>query len=133
MFRAPTCRILVTDCRTQPQSGQGFVKDCDRTDADAEATRGRIVPIGALFRRSRCAARAQPLNGRHSQNQGSSDMKTAAMRTAGVVLAATALLAPALLATAVDAQPKPETRSAMLQKLVDCRKLTDESARLACY
>jgi hypothetical protein len=60
--------------------------------------------------------------------QGSNDMKTAAMRTAGVVLTATALLT-----TMASAQPKPETRSAMLQKLVDCRKLTDETARLACY
>jgi hypothetical protein len=59
-------------------------------------------------------------------------MKTAAMRTAGVALAA-AFLAPTFLPTGANAQPKPEARSAMLQKLVDCRKLTDESARLACY
>ncbi|TAJ69190.1 MAG: hypothetical protein EPO51_24475 [Phenylobacterium sp.] len=51
-----------------------------------------------------------------------------AMRTMGVALAAAALCGPA-----ANAQPKPEARSAMLQKLVDCRKLTDESARLACY
>lgn len=54
-------------------------------------------------------------------------MKTA-KRAAGLALAATAFLA-----TGANAQPKPEGRSAMLQKLVDCRKLTDEGARLACY
>ncbi|MBU2096132.1 MAG: hypothetical protein KJ775_19605 [Alphaproteobacteria bacterium] len=60
------------------------------------------------------------------------DMKTAAIRAAGLALAAT-LLAPALLSAGANAQPKPEARSAMLQKLVDCRKVTDETARLACY
>jgi len=59
--------------------------------------------------------------------QSASDMKTAAIRTAGLALAA------ALISTGANAQPKPEARSAMLQKLVDCRKLTDEAARLACY
>jgi hypothetical protein len=54
-------------------------------------------------------------------------MKTMAMRAMGVALAA------ALCAPAAQAQPKVEARSAMLQKLVDCRKLTDESARLTCY
>lgn len=63
--------------------------------------------------------------------QGANDMKTAAMRTAGLALAA-AVLAP-ILPTGALAQPKPEARSAMLQKLIDCRKLTDEGARLACY
>lgn len=55
-------------------------------------------------------------------------MNTMAMRTMGMALAAAVLCGPA-----ANAQPKPEARSAMLQKLVDCRKLTDESARLACY
>jgi len=64
--------------------------------------------------------------------QGANDMKTAAKRTAGVLLAA-ALLAPIVLPAAAHAQPKGEARSAMLQKLIDCRKLTDEAARLACY
>ena len=36
-------------------------------------------------------------------------------------------------ATAAVAQPKPEARAAIVQKLVDCRKLTEDSARLACY
>lgn len=53
-------------------------------------------------------------------------MKTAAIWTAG-------LAAAALLATTASAQPKPEARSAVLQALVDCRKLTDAAARLACY
>ena len=65
--------------------------------------------------------------------ESSNDMKTAAMRTAGVVLTAAALLAPNLLPTGASAQVKAEARSAMLQKLIDCRKLTDEAARLACY
>jgi hypothetical protein len=36
-------------------------------------------------------------------------------------------------ATVAAAQPKPEGRTQMLQELVDCRKVTDDSARLACY
>lgn len=62
-------------------------------------------------------------------NLGLNHMLTAANRMAGLALAASVLA----LATAADAQPKLESRSAMLQKLVDCRKLTDETARLACY
>jgi len=54
-------------------------------------------------------------------------MKTKAM------WAATALLAVVVGGAAADAQPKGEPRSAMLQKLVDCRKITDEAGRLACY
>ena len=42
-------------------------------------------------------------------------------------------LLAALATTTAVAQPKGEARSAMLQKLVDCRKVTDEAARLACY
>jgi hypothetical protein len=59
-------------------------------------------------------------------------MKTA-MRTAGLALTAAVCLAPIPMATGANAQPKAEARSAMLQKLIDCRKLTDEAARLACY
>jgi hypothetical protein len=54
-------------------------------------------------------------------------MTTMAVRVIGVALAA------ALCGTGASAQTKPEARSAMLQKLVDCRKLTEEPARLACY
>ncbi|OHB27608.1 MAG: hypothetical protein A2790_16390 [Phenylobacterium sp. RIFCSPHIGHO2_01_FULL_69_31] len=54
-------------------------------------------------------------------------MKTVAMWAVGVAVAAS------LGGSASQAQPKGESRSAMLQKLVDCRKLTDESQRLACY
>jgi len=54
-------------------------------------------------------------------------MKTMAKWTAVVVGVV------ALGASSAGAQPKGEARSAMLQKLVDCRKLTDEQARLACY
>jgi hypothetical protein len=34
---------------------------------------------------------------------------------------------------ALAAPPKPEGRAAALQKLADCRKLSDNAARLACY
>lgn len=54
-------------------------------------------------------------------------MKTVAMWAVGAAVAAS------LGGSASQAQPKGESRSAMLQKLVDCRKLTDESQRLACY
>ena len=53
-------------------------------------------------------------------------MKTMAMFAASVALAAA-------LGGAAQAQPKGEARSVMLQKLVDCRKITDESQRLTCY
>lgn len=43
------------------------------------------------------------------------------------------LLTAAGLATAALAQPKGEGRAQILQELVDCRKLTDDTARLACY
>ncbi|WP_296595623.1 hypothetical protein [Phenylobacterium sp.] len=55
-------------------------------------------------------------------------MNMKAIWAAGAVAAAIC----ALGATA-EAQPKAEPRSAMLQKLVDCRKITDEAGRLACY
>jgi hypothetical protein len=48
---------------------------------------------------------------------------------AAMVLAA---LAVALGGAAV-AQPKGESRAAVVQKLVDCRKITDDAQRLACY
>lgn len=43
------------------------------------------------------------------------------------------LAAAAAGATAATAQPKDEGRAHILQELVDCRKLTDDAARLACY
>ena len=45
----------------------------------------------------------------------------------GLVLAAATGLGVA------GAQPKGEGRAAIVQKLVDCRKLTDNTQRLACY
>jgi hypothetical protein len=33
----------------------------------------------------------------------------------------------------VTAQPAPMARTGVLQRLVDCRKLTEDAARLACY
>lgn len=45
-------------------------------------------------------------------------------------------LAAALVATfsgAAAAQTKPDARAGLVQKLADCRKLTDDKARLACY
>jgi hypothetical protein len=47
------------------------------------------------------------------------------------VLLAGALAAPEL--SAAPAQVKTEGRARELQKLMDCRKLTDNAARLACY
>ncbi len=55
-------------------------------------------------------------------------MKTNAQR--GLVLALGVL---ALSGGAAAAQPKAEGRAAIVQKLMDCRKLTDNAARLACY
>jgi hypothetical protein len=52
-------------------------------------------------------------------------------------LAAAGLLAMALaaapLAAAPPATPKAEGRAEALQHLIDCRKLTDNTARLACF
>ena len=53
-------------------------------------------------------------------------MKTVRVAAFGVVLAGA-------IAAAAGAQPKAEGRAAIVQKLVDCRKLTDATARLACY
>lgn len=36
-------------------------------------------------------------------------------------------------ASAAAAQPKPETRAAVVQALMDCRKVSGEAARLSCY
>ncbi|MFZ5718966.1 MAG: hypothetical protein ACOY5Y_05795 [Pseudomonadota bacterium] len=47
-------------------------------------------------------------------------------------LPALALLAVGVAAPAA-AQPKPPERAAIVQGLVDCRKLTDDAQRLACY
>jgi len=55
-------------------------------------------------------------------------MKMNAARSLGMALAVVALGAGA-----VSAQPKAEGRAAIVQKLVDCRKVTDDAARLACY
>jgi hypothetical protein len=48
-------------------------------------------------------------------------------------LAAAALSALALAGAAAGAPPKAEGRAGLLQGLIDCRKLTDAAARLACY
>lgn len=42
------------------------------------------------------------------------------------------IVAPLAVSVAV-AQPKAEGRAALVQRLSDCRKLTDDSARLGCY
>lgn len=52
-------------------------------------------------------------------------------RRAGI--AAAAVAAAALSATAVSAQPKVEGRAQILQRLLDCRSVADDAARLACY
>jgi hypothetical protein len=48
---------------------------------------------------------------------------------------ARAVLAIALVAAAgpASAQPKPDSRAAIVQKLTDCRKIADDKGRLACY
>jgi hypothetical protein len=48
-------------------------------------------------------------------------------------LALLAILGLATLGGMALAEPRTEGRAAIVQKLVDCRKLTDDSARLACY
>ena len=50
-------------------------------------------------------------------------------RAIGLSLAA----ALALGAGAADAQPKARDRAVTIQKLIDCRAVTDSAARLACY
>ena len=44
-----------------------------------------------------------------------------------------ALAVGLLAATSAHAQTKPPGRTAIVQALTDCRKLTDDAARLACY
>lgn len=44
-----------------------------------------------------------------------------------------AVLALGIFAGEAQAQARVEGRSALVQKLADCRKLTDNAARLACY
>jgi hypothetical protein len=60
-------------------------------------------------------------------------MKTIGMAAAGLGVAALILGGAAAVAPPAVAQPKGEARAALLTKLVDCRKLTDNAARLACY
>lgn len=48
-------------------------------------------------------------------------------------MAAGLIAATAIGVSAVSAQPKAEGRTEMLQRLVDCRKVADDAARLACY
>jgi hypothetical protein len=50
-------------------------------------------------------------------------------------LAATGIVLAALLAAPLAAAPAntPQERAKELQQLIDCRKLTDNTARLACY
>ena len=59
-------------------------------------------------------------------------MKTNAMWATGALLA-TALGVGAMSGGTAGAQPKGEARAAMLQKLLDCRKIAGEADRLACY
>lgn len=56
-------------------------------------------------------------------------MKTVRVRTVCLALAGLGLMSAA---TAI-AQPKPESRAATVQKLMDCRKVTDDAGRLACF
>ncbi len=53
-------------------------------------------------------------------------------RVVGLALAGCALAAVALAAPPPDPK-KPEARAEELQKLLDCRKLADNTARLACF
>lgn len=49
------------------------------------------------------------------------------------ILTALAVLAVVSPVAQAQAQPKSEGRAAIVQKLADCRKITDSTARLACY
>lgn len=44
-----------------------------------------------------------------------------------------ALAALAVAGAPASAQPRPPERAAIVQSLVDCRKMADDAARLACY
>jgi hypothetical protein len=48
-------------------------------------------------------------------------------------LALAALLACAAAVPGAAAQPRSDDRAALVQKLADCRKTTDDGARLSCY
>lgn len=72
---------------------------------------------------------AERLNGRNGINGRQSMRSSRRVWATGVGLA----IAGAVLAGAAGAQPKPEARAAVLQKLTDCRKVTDGATRLACY
>lgn len=48
-------------------------------------------------------------------------------------MAAAVAATAAMGVSAVSAQPKAEGRTEMLQRLVDCRKVAEDAARLACY
>ncbi len=56
-------------------------------------------------------------------------METLRARTACLVLATLGVA----LAPAAGAQPKGESRAAIVQKLMDCRKVSDDAGRLACF
>lgn len=50
-----------------------------------------------------------------------------------LAMTATAILAGGAGGTTAHAQPAGEGRAAVVQRLADCRKITDDGARLACY
>jgi hypothetical protein len=54
-------------------------------------------------------------------------LRPALLTVSVCAFAATSVAGPAA------AQPKVEGRAALLQQLADCRKLTDDAARLGCY
>jgi hypothetical protein len=56
---------------------------------------------------------------------------SARLAAAGVLLAV--LAAPPIAAAAPAPKPSAQERAKELQQLIDCRKLTDPAARLACY
>src|SRR5258706_16011150 len=81
-----------------------------------------------------CAARPAPLQCRFSSVRNEAAPMTPPgprTRLAALVVLVAALSAPQL--AAAPAAVKGEGRARELQKLMDCRKLTDNAARLACY
>jgi hypothetical protein len=56
-----------------------------------------------------------------------------ASRLAATLVLAAALSAPSLAAPPAVGSAKGEGRAVMLQKLIDCRKIADNAARLACF
>src|SRR5687768_16719347 len=108
MFRAPTCRILVTDCRSRGDFGQGFVKDCDSRQTVRRkglVSRIRHSALAATVRRQnhpdRCALRRPPPN--EAASQEPSDPHMIMPRP---VLALSLLAAAAAAATMATAQPR---------------------------